>query len=96
MLPCARVVDPERAVIAVADAQAAVYQLALTALRNCIGQHDLDEVLRERDKIDVRHLIAPPFLDAAKVEQILDERVKPADAAGIVLGARVPGYPPRS
>jgi regulator of protease activity HflC (stomatin/prohibitin superfamily) len=39
-------------VIAVADAPGAVYQLALTSLRNIIGQHDLDEVLRERDKIN--------------------------------------------
>ena len=38
--------------ITVADAPAAVYQLALTSLRNSIGQHDLDEVLQERDKIN--------------------------------------------
>ncbi len=36
----------------VADAPAAVYQLAMTSLRNSIGRHDLDEVLQERDKID--------------------------------------------
>jgi regulator of protease activity HflC (stomatin/prohibitin superfamily) len=47
-----RIVDPAKAVIAVADAPAAVYQLALTSLRNSIGQHDLDEVLQERDKIN--------------------------------------------
>jgi regulator of protease activity HflC (stomatin/prohibitin superfamily) len=47
-----RITDPEKAVIAVADAPTAVYQLALTSLRNSIGQHDLDEVLRERDKIN--------------------------------------------
>jgi len=47
-----RVVDPAKAVIAVADAPAAVYQLALTSLRNSIGQHDLDEVLQERNKIN--------------------------------------------
>ena len=29
-----------------------MYQLALTSLRNIIGQHDLDEVLQERDKIN--------------------------------------------
>ena len=33
----------------VANAEAAVYQLALTSLRNIIGKHDLDEVLQERD-----------------------------------------------
>jgi regulator of protease activity HflC (stomatin/prohibitin superfamily) len=47
-----RIVDASRAVIAVADAPAAVYQLALTGLRNIIGQHDLDEVLQERNKIN--------------------------------------------
>lgn len=47
-----RITDPARSVIAVADAGAAVYQLALTSLRNSIGQHDLDEVLQERDKIN--------------------------------------------
>jgi regulator of protease activity HflC (stomatin/prohibitin superfamily) len=47
-----RIVDAARSVIAVADAPAAVYQLALTGLRNIIGQHDLDEVLQERNKIN--------------------------------------------
>jgi regulator of protease activity HflC (stomatin/prohibitin superfamily) len=46
------VTDASKSVIAVADAGAAVYQLALTSLRNIIGQHDLDEVLRERNKIN--------------------------------------------
>src|SRR6476620_9745106 len=35
-----RVVDAAKSVIAVADASQAVYQLALTGLRNIIGQHD--------------------------------------------------------
>jgi regulator of protease activity HflC (stomatin/prohibitin superfamily) len=48
-----RVVDAAKAVIEVADAPAAVYQLALTGLRNIIGQHDLDEILQERNKINV-------------------------------------------
>src|SRR6202050_3215250 len=47
-----RITDTARSVIAVADAPAAVYQLALTGLRNIIGQHDLDEVLQQRDKIN--------------------------------------------
>jgi regulator of protease activity HflC (stomatin/prohibitin superfamily) len=47
-----RTIDAARSVIAVADAPAAVYQLALTGLRNIIGQHDLDEVLQERNKIN--------------------------------------------
>src|ERR1035438_3016711 len=47
-----RVVDAGKSVIAVSEAANAVYQLALTGLRNIIGQHDLDEVLQERDKIN--------------------------------------------
>lgn len=47
-----RVVDPACAVIAVSDYRAAVYQIALTSLRNIIGQHNLDEVLRDRDAIN--------------------------------------------
>ena len=47
-----RIIDPSKSVIEVADAPMAVYQLALTGLRNIIGQHDLDEVLQERNKIN--------------------------------------------
>jgi regulator of protease activity HflC (stomatin/prohibitin superfamily) len=47
-----RITDAAKSVIEVADAPAAVYQLALTGLRNIIGQHDLDEVLQERNKIN--------------------------------------------
>ena len=47
-----RIVDAAKSVIDVADAPAAVYQLALTGLRNIIGQHDLDDVLQERNKIN--------------------------------------------
>lgn len=56
-----RIIDPARAVIAVVDASDATYQLALTSLRNIIGQHDLDEVLQERDKINslLKQSIAP-------------------------------------
>lgn len=46
------VTDAAKSVIAVADAREAVYQLALTSLRNIIGRHDLDEVLQERDRIN--------------------------------------------
>ena len=46
------ITDAAKFVIAVADASTAVYQLALTSLRNIIGQHDLDEVLQERNKIN--------------------------------------------
>ena len=47
-----RIVDAAKSVIEVADAGAAVYQLALTSLRNIIGQHDLDDVLQQRNKIN--------------------------------------------
>ena len=47
-----RVENPEKAVLTVEDFRRAVQQLALTTLRNVIGQHDLDEVLKERDKIN--------------------------------------------
>ncbi|HEV8229801.1 MAG TPA: SPFH domain-containing protein [Candidatus Limnocylindria bacterium] len=47
-----RVADPSLSVVAVANYRSAVYQVALTTLRNTIGQHDLDELLRERDRID--------------------------------------------
>ena len=47
-----RIVDAAKSIIAVSEAQSAVYQLALTGLRNIIGKHDLDEVLQERDKIN--------------------------------------------
>jgi len=47
-----RISDPEKAIITVKDYSAATYQAALTALRNVIGQHILDEVLKDRDKIN--------------------------------------------
>jgi regulator of protease activity HflC (stomatin/prohibitin superfamily) len=47
-----RVTDPAKAVVAVENFNMAIYQVALTGLRNIIGQHDLDEVLKERDKIN--------------------------------------------
>jgi regulator of protease activity HflC (stomatin/prohibitin superfamily) len=47
-----RIADPEYAIVRVADYKQAVYQIAQTTLRNIIGQHALDEVLKERDKIN--------------------------------------------
>ena len=56
-----RITDAAKSVIAVRDASGAIYQIALTSLRNIIGQHDLDEVLRERDKINtlLKQAVAP-------------------------------------
>lgn len=47
-----RVEDAAKAIITVKKYQDATYQAALTTLRNVIGQHILDEVLRDRDKIN--------------------------------------------
>ena len=47
-----RIVNPEKAIVAVENYRTAVYQIALTSLRNIIGQHVLDEVLKERDVIN--------------------------------------------
>lgn len=47
-----RVVDADRAVIAVEDFFAATSQLAQTTLRSVLGKHELDEMLAERDKLN--------------------------------------------
>ena len=49
-----QVVDPVRATIAVQNFRSAIYAIALTSLRNIIGQHDLDQVLKERDAINTQ------------------------------------------
>ena len=47
-----KVTQPEKAIISVYNYRNASYQAALTVLRNIIGQHQLDEVLRDRDRIN--------------------------------------------
>jgi regulator of protease activity HflC (stomatin/prohibitin superfamily) len=47
-----RIVDPQRAIINVADYMAATSQLAQTTLRSVLGKHELDELLAERDKLN--------------------------------------------
>jgi len=47
-----RILNPSRAVLSVADYRNAVHQVAQTSLRNIIGQHVLDEVLKERNTIN--------------------------------------------
>lgn len=70
-----RIVDPERAIIRVADFMAATSQLAQTTLRSVLGKHDLDEMLAERDKLN------------ADIQEILD---KQTDAWGIkVAGVEI-------
>ena len=63
-----RVLDSERAIIQVEDFFAATSQLAQTTLRSVLGQHELDEMLAERDKLN------------ADIRSILDEHT---DAWGI-------------
>lgn len=46
-----RIVDPERAVIEVKAVSNAVVQVSLTTLRTVLGQHTLDEILKDQDTI---------------------------------------------
>ena len=63
-----RVVDPARAVIQVVDVYAATSQLAQTTLRSVLGKHELDEMLAEREKLNL------------DIQQVLDQQT---DAWGI-------------
>ena len=47
-----RVIDPAKAIIQVEQFEQATSQLAQTTLRSVLGQHDLDEMLAERDKLN--------------------------------------------
>ena len=48
-----RIIDSERAIIQVEDFLNATSQLAQTTLRSVLGKHELDEMLAERDKLNV-------------------------------------------
>ena len=48
-----RVVDPERAIIQVANFLEATSQLAQTTLRSVLGKHELDEMLAERERLNL-------------------------------------------
>ncbi len=63
-----RVIDPESAIIQVEHFDEATSQLAQTTLRSVLGQHDLDEMLAERGKLNT------------DIQQILDAST---DAWGI-------------
>ncbi len=60
-----RIIDPSRAINKVESYRDAVYQTALTTLRNVVGQNMLDDVLQSRDKIN------------AMVQEIVDEVTEP-------------------
>jgi regulator of protease activity HflC (stomatin/prohibitin superfamily) len=46
-----RIIKPDLAIIQVQNVRNAIIQVALTTLRNVVGQHSLDDVLKEREKI---------------------------------------------
>lgn len=48
-----RVVDPQRAIINVEHYYAATSQLAQTMLRSILGKHELDDMLAEREKLNL-------------------------------------------
>lgn len=48
-----RVVDPERSIINVENYMEATGQLAQTTLRSVLGQHELDELLAERERLNM-------------------------------------------
>lgn len=60
-----RVLDPQHAVTKVADYHLATVQIAMTTLRNVLGQSMLDEILAERAQINMR------------LQQIIDEQTEP-------------------
>lgn len=57
-----RVVDPEKSIIQVENPVEATSQLAQTTLRSVLGQHELDDMLAEREKLNA-HI--QEILDAA-------------------------------
>lgn len=57
-----RVIDPEKAIIQVENFHAATSQLAQTTLRSVLGQHELDEMLAERERLNLH------------IQRILDEQ----------------------
>jgi regulator of protease activity HflC (stomatin/prohibitin superfamily) len=60
-----RIIDPMKAINRVENYQMAVAQASMTTLRNIVGQHNLDDMLKSRDKIN------------AKVQEIVDEITEP-------------------
>jgi len=57
-----RIVDPEKAIIRVANVFEATSQLSQTTLRSVLGQHELDDMLAEREKLN------------ADIQNLLDQR----------------------
>jgi regulator of protease activity HflC (stomatin/prohibitin superfamily) len=57
-----RIVDPEKAIIRVENVFEATSQLSQTTLRSVLGQHELDDMLAERDRLN------------EDIQEILDQR----------------------
>ncbi len=60
-----RVLDPSSAIVNVEDYQRATWQIAQTTLRNVIGQSELDQILADRDSINL------------SLQHIIDEATEP-------------------
>jgi len=60
-----RILDPDRAINKIEDYTTAVYQAAMTTLRNVLGQNALDNILRNRDKMNIQ------------IQEIVDEITEP-------------------
>jgi regulator of protease activity HflC (stomatin/prohibitin superfamily) len=60
-----RIIEPENAIVQVENFMVATSQIAQTTLRSVLGQHVLDELLSERDKIN------------AILQEIIDEATSP-------------------
>ncbi len=59
-----RVVDPERAIVQVENFLEATSQLSQTTLRSVLGQHELDDMLAERERLN------------ADIQNILDKQTE--------------------
>ena len=59
-----RIINPESAIIQVEDYNEAISQLSQTTLRSVLGQHELDEMLAERNKLN------------SHIQKILDEQTE--------------------
>jgi len=60
-----RVLDPEKAINRIENYEYGVYQASMTTLRNVVGQNILDDILRNRDKIN------------HQIQEIVDEITDP-------------------
>ena len=60
-----RIVDPEAAIVQVADFMTATSQIAQTTLRAVLGQHSLDDLLAKRESIN------------QDLQQIIDQQTEP-------------------